>query len=1620
MKGVKLWSVLFAFVLLCVCIVGVLIMGTSATDGVKEWKVDGTDYTSIYEALTAAQGETWAEDESLVITVDPSKLASESISHSASGTAYAGGIAFGQKTIFRADGTRLPITIQGSSDRTEFTLNITTDTKVACANSYTFKNLTFPIGDASNNTHIYAGSGQVKFENVATGSGTNGIFAADTFTARVFDGWTADEIQANDDLNDKIRTTMTFGTGFKYVHSNNAPNICAVMDSDGWDTYDGVTVIPEDTSAELVLDGGEIGYFRGRRGTNPVAESIQRVESGNLASVVGCGTYNKNDLYADRAQYTGDVTVIFNGGQVSSSVRLIHTAQINGNFNIEINGGIFKGYFQCGFEENVVTEDFCLKITGGDFQDTASGFYAHPSARVEGESIVDISGGTFAGLFRGTHGAAKNESGTSVRHGDIAINVKPNEKGADKDPVFNGAFYAVCDSAVQRVTLDISGGTFNGNVYGANNKDINVYIQTTVSGGIFNGAFYGGAAANVKVTAITNTIKGGTFNSDFYGGGALGTNSSIKNVVSGGTFNGLFMGAGGQATITTVKNDISGGTFNNFFMGAGVTSSVNGDVINTIFGGTFNKPVFGGACNAAISGTVTNQLSGLVTFTKGFFGAHGTNATEGTTGAVVNNIYADENGEAPKFLNPSGETFTYDSVTYAMSDVNGYCFIGGTSRGAITGTVTTTVQAGEFGTSEMGIFNGGTYKGTLGTNDGTEKDKVVVSNVIEGGVFHFRFYGGGSYGGTINGAIQSEVSGGTFESEVTAGNRETNAIKYPIIMTVTGGEFLHNVYVTCFGYSVNQVAKQRVQYKVELNVEGGVFRGDIYGLGNYGGASGNNKGTAIEAGASVNVNLYGGAFYGNIYPTSEQPVESRIVGTASVNIQPKCGDVFFDKKLESRFAAEKYAIKGGEHKILLDAQNFLKATSIEGEVNVEQINKWKNATYLILPEGHSATVNVSTKKGASGCFETVLGENGEIIEICGAPLPMGAAMVLTDRIALKFQLSKDAVDAVEDFTYSFTLPDGSVLAEGTKSDLKHLVDLTEFEYYTLNLKALGISQFDTPITVNIKGLWVNGTLSIATLANSAVTAWDGNENWVTMAKAIVNMSKAAKGEDLPYALTPDAVIYERKTPTRDQEALVTFEQKNLLMSSAVGIRLGGTVENAADAQGLLVKVNGRDVTNLAAIKVDGSSVTVDMYFSAYGMGKEFSLEIFDKNGKNCLTMFERLDSFATEYGAENKLAYSLLSYIQATSTMARSTPLLNNASEEEIAILNEAYAGRNVYYGDIHCHPMAGVTHDGKNTLAEWKVMMEEKNLDFVAFLNHKQVYHMYEDDWDDTLFIGGTEPASYIIDNTTATDNSIHYNMIFPDPTDLLEILEEFPEFEYTGGKNGIEYNKGTFIYPELTTARMQELIAAVKSKGGFWYNVHPKQQMKSEYPLDYYFADYTGLEVFYGYYGSITGQDTKDNYKLWCDLLAQGKRLWATSGSDIHDLNNDISVALDTVYSEEKKDDVYLEKFANGDFTAGFAGIRMTLGEAKMGGHTDFAGKKLIFSVGDIYDNYLAKNRAYRVNVITDKGIAFTCVIDGSKTTYFSLDADESAKFYRIEVLDELIEEQPIIALGNPIWND
>ena len=345
-----------------------------------------------------------------------------------------------------------------------------------------------------------------------------------------------------------------------------------------------------------------------------------------------------------------------------------------------------------------------------------------------------------------------------------------------------------------------------------------------------------------------------------------------------------------------------------------------------------------------------------------------------------------------------------------------------------------------------------------------------------------------------------------------------------------------------------------------------------------------------------------------------------------------------------------------------------------------------------------------------------------------------------------------------------------------------------------------------------------------------------------------------------------------------------------------------------------------------------------------------------------------------------------------------------NATNQDIQKLEELYRGRTPYHGELHDHAASGGTSDGKVPLSFWKEEMVRQQMDFAAILDHRQVRHMYQPEWEDGLFLGGSEPGGALTDST-AECPKFHYNLITEGPEQLMELLEEFPEYQFSGGK------EGHFCYPSFTKERLGELITALKAKGGFFVHPHPKQKMISKDPLDYFFQDETGIEVFYN---DNRSEYTPANYKLWCALLDAGKRLWACAGCDYH--RGPETTALTTIYAEEKSNRAYLSHLRQGDFICGPIGIRMAIGDTLMGGQGSFEGKRLLFSVGDFHPHHIREGHEYRVYLYNDEGFITSRIIDPRTTNYFALDA-KPCRFYRLEVFDQSLKLR--VAIGNPIWN-
>lgn len=344
------------------------------------------------------------------------------------------------------------------------------------------------------------------------------------------------------------------------------------------------------------------------------------------------------------------------------------------------------------------------------------------------------------------------------------------------------------------------------------------------------------------------------------------------------------------------------------------------------------------------------------------------------------------------------------------------------------------------------------------------------------------------------------------------------------------------------------------------------------------------------------------------------------------------------------------------------------------------------------------------------------------------------------------------------------------------------------------------------------------------------------------------------------------------------------------------------------------------------------------------------------------------------------------------------------AKNADFSPLDKLYRGRKAYYGDYHAHSDSGGTSDGKMKPESWLMAMKEYKIDFIGLMDHKQVRQMYLDCFDPECFVCGTEPAGRWNDPYL----SFHYIMIVPEREILTRVLESFPDvFGFTGG---IE---GTFEYRRVDKERFMEVVKAVREEGGVVVHAHPKQVMKSDDPRDYYFGEGSVIETMYTCDPpSLANDATRDNYKLWMDLLQMGYKVINTGTNDSH--RQTMMVSLNTVYSHEKNGKAYVEYLRKGDLNAGFFGIKMSLDDNPVGSTCEYTrGRRLYIKIEDVHTFRFDRDESYRLDVITDKGMAYSENI----TLPFKVALNaKKRKFYRAVIIRE--SDGAPVAIGNPIW--
>jgi hypothetical protein len=238
--------------------------------------------------------------------------------------------------------------------------------------------------------------------------------------------------------------------------------------------------------------------------------------------------------------------------------------------------------------------------------------------------------------------------------------------------------------------------------------------------------------------------------------------------------------------------------------------------------------------------------------------------------------------------------------------------------------------------------------------------------------------------------------------------------------------------------------------------------------------------------------------------------------------------------------------------------------------------------------------------------------------------------------------------------------------------------------------------------------------------------------------------------------------------------------------------------------------------------------------------------------------------------------------------------------------------------------------------------------------------------------------------------------------------VLANFPEFKFKGDEL-----TGSFGYPSFTKERFEELNTYIRSIGGMLVHAHPKLLLASNDPLDYYCGEYSYLETIVNGYAAHGAYRACD---LWEQVLATGKHMYASGGSDTH--GNVTNGCLATFYTKQRYHKDFVDRMYVGDYAVGGVGVKMMIDEHPMGSRIAYKkGMKLTLRVGDFHHATWKENTAYQLQILSDEGVVYEEMFNGKHPQAVSIEV-QKRRFYRVVVWD--LTHRYRVCVSIPIWLD
>ena len=512
---------------------------------------------------------------------------------------------------------------------------------------------------------------------------------------------------------------------------------------------------------------------------------------------------------------------------------------------LNITGGTIKSNVYGGGEIGTVAESATISITGGQIgTEVAAG---------------TNNSYTFGSVFGGGYGSSDENSafGTTTTYNDRSVTI--------------AAARAVAGQVDGNTSVSMSGGTVLASVYGGGelaqvNGDASVGVSGTAAIGK-NEVWADGNSAGQPAGYVR------------YGGYRMG------NVYGGGKGSLDYMEAGLIRGNTTVN--VTGGSIYHNIYGGGALGSV----------GTYSYNAVTHEETCTAGGNATVNVTGGTIGINGYDNGMVNGSSRGAEGRPLNDGGTRNNIDVVAWVNNSVVTIGTENqgTTLSTPMVKGSVY-GGGENGHNLGNTTVSIYSGTIGPDSGDYDHGNVYGAGCGTDTYTYNGQTYYNPMagyvsgtatvnVSGGLVKKSVYGGGSLGslkgkatvnitgGRINGSVYGGpkgASGATGENDalvayVDNGGTEVN-IGYDTTPTTDDDSTTQLIAGSVYGGGEAGLVKG----SVEVNMNGGRVKGDLYGggaLANTNISNATNYGTQSEAVTgstyTTTVNLHGGAIGGN-------------------------------------------------------------------------------------------------------------------------------------------------------------------------------------------------------------------------------------------------------------------------------------------------------------------------------------------------------------------------------------------------------------------------------------------------------------------------------------------------------------------------------------------------------------------------------------------------------------------------------------------------------------------------------------------------------------------------------------------------------------------------------------